>query len=179
MYQGLIRKFDIFKLNILIIAECWPSIVVGLEEDSSRKIWIYSKRIPPSLKNLFPSQVSWIGESEVARLANENNMDSTIIQGTGAFCEHVLWSFGQSLSKDKLLFILPAERLRIFKRLRERVVKWYKIRHDEIGGVTNSKWLIGVGKSNKNITFPPITELCATVGMKRHFIDILKTVTFL
>ena len=49
VYQGLVRKFDIFKYNVLIIAEFWPSIVIGLEENKSSKVWIYSNKIPTAL----------------------------------------------------------------------------------------------------------------------------------
>ena len=151
--------------------------MVGLEEDASSKIWIYSNKMPLSLQVLLPRQISWVSESEVARLARDNKMNHIIIQGSAAFCEHVLWSFGQDLASDKIFFILPAERLRIFKKLKEKCTKWYKVRHDNIGGVSNSRWLIGVGKTEVKIKYPPVVDLCATVGLNRQFIDVLKSAT--
>ena len=37
-FEGVVRKFELFKLNILIIAEFWPSVIVGLEGKRSSKL---------------------------------------------------------------------------------------------------------------------------------------------
>jgi hypothetical protein len=138
---------------------------------------VYSKKLPLSLQHLLPKGVIWIDESEVAALARENKVNVIILQGSAAFCEHVLWSFGQDLNSESLFVLIPAERLRIFKRLVSRCTKWYKIKHASIGGVSTSKWLIGVGKSKGYNNFPTLEKLCATFGLKRQFIDIVKTAT--
>ena len=177
VFQGVMKKFILIKLDILIIAEFWPSVVVGLETNTSNQLWIYSRDMPTYMQRLFPSHIRWISDSEVASLARANEVDIVVIQGAGSFTEEVLTSFGQDISPSKLFVILPAERLRPFNRLKKKIMKWYKIRHDEIGGVSNSKWLIGIGRQERSVSFPPLSEICATVGMHRHFSDVLKTAT--
>ena len=171
------RKVDILKINTLIIAESWPSVVIGLENNTASKLWINCPTVCPVLVKLLPSHTSWIGNSESARLAREDVFETCILQGSASFCERVLTSFGQDLNKEKLMFVLPAERLRAYKSLSSSCSKWYRIKHESIGGITNSKWLIGVGKNSNRSEYPPVNKLCATVGLIRQFMDILKTAT--
>ena len=42
IFQGMVKASAIHKLNILIIAEYWPSVTVGLDLDCSCKLWIYT-----------------------------------------------------------------------------------------------------------------------------------------
>ena len=151
--------------------------MIGLENNTSSKLWINCSSVPQALVRLLPSHISWIGDSESAILARDNRLESCILQGSAAFCERVLSSFGQDLNKEKLMFIMPAERLRSFKLLAKFCAKWYRIKHENIGGITNSKWLIGVGKILNTLDYPPLNKLCATVGLVRQFMDILKTAT--
>ena len=35
VFEGVIHKFNLFKLNVLLICESWPSFSVGLEGDAN------------------------------------------------------------------------------------------------------------------------------------------------
>ena len=177
IFQGVVKKFILFKLDILIIAEFWPSLVVGLDSNPANKLWIHCKDLPKHLLDILPDKVSWVEESEVAKLALNRLPDVILIQGSGKYIEKVLSTFGQNVESHKLQVVLPAVRLRQFKLLQTKIGKWYKLRHDHIGGVTNSRWLIGSGKQVETIKFPDVSELCATVGLQRHFSDVIKTAT--
>ena len=176
IFQGVVKKFVLTKLNILIVSEFWPSVVVGLENNTSNKLWIFCKEVPKRIKDLLPDHINWIGEAEVAEKGRSGQLDVSLIQGTAAFCERVIQGFGQSLQGEKLYVIAPAERLGACKKLRAAIGKWYKLHHNDIGGVSNSRWLLGVGKQ-LNGNFPSLNNLCATIGLRRHFMDILKTAT--
>ena len=95
--------------------------MVGLEENTSSKIWIYLNKIPLSLQVLLPKQISWVSESEVARLAREDNMNHIIIQGSAAFCEHILWSFGQDLASDKIFIYFTSRAIKNFQETQREV----------------------------------------------------------
>ena len=177
VFQGVMRKFELFKLNILIVAEHWPSVVVGLEGNSKSKLWIFCRKMPVVLQKLFPSHISWIGESEVATLGAENNIQIILMQGSAKFCENVLRTFGQALAVNKLMIVIPAERLRQYKTLNSTISKWYKVKHDKVGGVSNSQWLIGAGNDETLGSYPPLNNLCATVGLVRYFNDVIKSAT--
>ena len=146
IFQGTMRKLVPIKLNILVISEFWPSIVVGCDTNPSSKLWLHCSHIPLATKEMFPAHASWIEKAEVSAIAEGKEMEVTIIQGTGKYCEEVLSSFGQNIPSTKLFTVFPAARLRAYTNLRDRIGKWYKLRHDQVGGVSNSRWLIGVGK---------------------------------
>ena len=129
------------------------------------------------LRRLFPAHIDWTSESTTANLLKKDLLDTIIIQGSGKFVEEVLSTFGQDTNPGKLHVIIPACRLRAFSRLRVFIAKWYKIHHNEVGGVSNSRWLIGLGRQKNPVKFPPLEELCATIGLNRFFCDVLKMAT--
>ena len=175
IFQGLMKNFAPLKLDILILAEFWPSVVVGMEINPTCRLWIHCPQLPTLVRGMLPSRALLIDRAEVAEIIGGSRMDAAIIQGSGKYCNQVLSSYGQELSGVKLFIVLPATRLRAFECLRAKIGKWYKLKHELIGGVTNSRWLIGVGKSTQHTKYPPLEELCATVGLERQFGDIIKT----
>ena len=177
IFQGIMKKFTLFKLDLLIIADSWPSVVVGLETNTSSRLWIYSRNMPSTLRRIIPQHAVWLKEVEVANLVKGDRMDAVIIQGTGSFIDEVLGSFCQTIPTHKLHVVLPAKRLRSLKQVQTKISKWYKIGHNKIGGVSNSKWLIGIGHQRDRKEYPSLDELCVTVGLSRHFGDVLKTAT--
>ena len=177
IFQGVVKKFVLSKLNILIISESWPSVIVGLESNLANKFWVHSKNIPDRLRDLLPNYITWIGEAEVSRIRDKERIDLVLLQGSGKYCEQVLNTFGQDLAAEKVYVIMPSQRIRSYKRLRATIGKWYKLKHEDIGGVTNSRWLLGAGKQKHGKMYLTMDNLCATIGLNRHFSDVLKTAT--
>ena len=60
IFQGLMKNFAPIKLNLLIIAEFWPSVVVGLESNPTSKLWINCPPLPTSIKSMLPSHISCV-----------------------------------------------------------------------------------------------------------------------
>ena len=87
--------FILFKLDILIIAEFWPSLVIGLESSPSNKLWIHCKGLSKDLLAIFTDRVDWVEESEV--LARNRSPDVILIQGSGKYLEQILDTFRQNL----------------------------------------------------------------------------------
>ena len=97
IFQGVVKTSVIHKLNTLIICEFWPSVIVGLETNTSRKLWIYAEKMPVELRTILPAHITWVNKAEVAEIVREQRMETTVMQGTPSFLEKVnkmndLWS---------------------------------------------------------------------------------------
>ena len=125
IFQGIVRNVMAIKLNILIIAEFWPSVIVGIETNKSNKLWICCKHIPNSVQVIFPDGIIWVDEAEVAKLIKVDELDVLIIQSSGQFCEQVLSTFGRGIERKKLFVILPASRIRRLSQVKLMIGKWF------------------------------------------------------
>jgi hypothetical protein len=74
--------------------------------------------------------------------------------------------------------VIPSQRVKRASLLKQVLKKWYRVKHAEIGGVSTSQWLLGLGYPEGTAvgTLPGkewISKL-STFGLARRFQDVLK-----
>lgn len=179
--QGRLKEWLGVYTNILFYTEHWPFLCVNLYGLSDNAIvWVYTKsEIPAALLTLFPSQVKWVSKVEASALSKAEACNWVLIQGTKTFVESALL---QELSGRReamsIIGVLPSQRIATTSVLKRSFKKWYRLRHSEIGGVSSSRWLVGLNYPTHNpqraLPGKDWTESLITYGLKRSFGDVLK-----
>lgn len=102
------------------------------------------------------------------RLAGNN---VCILEGSLDFVRGMVQTLDLEVIKDvTIMIITPRTRIRgkMWKRLD---LKWSIIKHQEVGGVTTSSWLLG---HTNVLVAPQVRECCPSWGLKRRLKDIIK-----
>lgn len=169
-HQILDKSFK--PINILIFADSWPSLAIEcLSLGKINSTTIVSDSIPESIKVLFPSGIIWKKMAEIKNASDFKDIDRVVFQGKMVFVETILNEMKTIMDTSKLIILCKAQCIRKSSIVKRLFTKWIKVSHAEIGGVTDTKWLIG---SSDPQPHPKLPDLIPTHGLTRRFSDILK-----
>ena len=181
MVKGILQNEVSIAINILFYTQSWPALCLnlfGLAPDAS--VWVCtSAPIPKGLSTSFPQQIRWVSRWEAVKVAEGVQCQWIIVQGSSTFVEEVL---GRELlrrsGKARVLCLIPSCRVHKGSVLKRQIKKWYRVSHADIGGVSLSRWLIGLSYLHnsplQSLPDKDWIERLSTFGLKRQFRDVLK-----
>ena len=177
--QGKFRNGPNQKLNLLLIAELWPSIILGYNLPTfDSNIWVVCPSCDEMLKALLPPYIQWIGHMVASALVRASRCNWIIVQGSIDYVGKIVNTWcNPSTSEDvKLLVIVPAKRYRISTGFLSRIQCWKNVSHSLLGGVTTSRWKIGIWSTDNSWRAFDLHEVCKAYGLVRKFMDIISHV---
>ena len=151
----------------LVLAESWPSWMFALEALGCHNIRCASQTALPSHWNIEP-----LDSSEFWKLTNLAGVwEEVWIQGSLEFTKDCIEHLEElSIETGCISFILPAMRKRqVRPMVKGKAVKWIKLAHSALGGVSNSRWELG-----STVLFDK-QELLNVPNVPRTIGDVLKS----
>ena len=179
--HGSLDTWTSVAINILFYTQQWPTLCLNLFGLAPASVvWVYSPAtVPQSLVPSLPSDIKWVSRTTAAEVSSRDECHWIILQGSCQFVEEALAKELKSrVTTAWVLCVIPSQRIKRASLLKTSFHKWYRLKHAEIGGVSSSQWLIGLGypKSTSVGTLPGrewITNI-STFGLARRFGDVLK-----
>ena len=146
--QGRVDKWSSVSTNILFYTQQWPTLslnLFGLDDTSS--VWVYSEElVPSSVMPLFSSKIQWVSRRVAAEVSSSKECQWVIVQGSCQFVEETLnRQLRSRVPTSWTLCVIPSQRVKRASLLKQALKKWYRLKHAEIGGVSSSQWLLGLG----------------------------------
>ena len=177
--KGMIKCREDKPINLLIIAELWPSLLLGyVSSAKGSKIWIVCSSCPLPVKNVLPTRAEWIDTNTAADLIHTQACHWICLQGSMEFAEDTLnsWCLMKESYHIRLQVIVPARRYRGFNSFLSKIRCWKNITHVMLGGVTASKWKLGIWCKDKVFSAEELHHWCQAYGLLRRFVDVISHV---
>ena len=99
-----------------------------------------------------------------------------IIQGSITFVESTFntWCSIDENQAGNVIICVPAKRHRTSKGFLDKVNKcWKNVTHASLGGVTSSKWKVGIWSNDSFWDSAELHQFCQAYGLGRRFCDII------
>ena len=177
--QGRIARLADKQVNILIVAEFWPSVLLGYNlPTSDSNVWVVCGVIPDTLQTVMPGVVHWVTTEDVKKNYLVEKCEWIVVQGSMKFVAGSLSSWCKlTLSSNcKLLVVTPAKRFRLETGFLKNIKCWKNIAHSTLGGVTTSKWRVGVWDKGYTWKASDLHQFCQAYGLARKFGDVISHV---
>jgi hypothetical protein len=161
--------------NVMLIAEECPIFAVdySLARQES-KFWIYCPKCSENFKWSLPKFCKWVSRDETMKITSHEKSLWIVLQGRASFIDEAVGTYLSSAVESRnFLCILPAVRLWKFKWLIKTIKTWRRIKHESVGRITTSQWLLGISIAGTKPTFPGIEELIPSFGLRRRLLDIV------
>ena len=174
--QGRIDMNKQNSSNLLIVSEYWPSFLMGYDmPTASSHVWVVSEPCAPTIQKLLPASIRWVGEEEGRRILKGQGCHWVVIQGSLKFVEATLntWCTIDTNEHTNLIVCSPAKRYRVTTGFLNKIKCWKNVSHDLLGGVTSSKWRIGVWSRDTYWEATDLHQFCQAYGLDRRLSDII------
>lgn len=171
------KYFDkVIRGKVLVISEGNLGLIVALQDRLEHPLCFWDMAGNQIDQDVFKtSELVVLNKTEVAQRLFAKYFTYIMFEGSASGFESLL-QFVSSYDKSdttKLFAILPADSSvkRAFTRSTKAQFRWMRVKHNRIGGLTNSTWLLAYPS---NDTVGTINELAPAFGLNRDFKDILK-----
>lgn len=162
--SGFLAKTVVHDRDCLICCEAgWPEAAFGISWlDAGRGVWLYSKEeLIGDIESLLPESVKVVSRLDATSLIRENNIISIII-GSLLFVSDLFNDTNQFPILNSIV-VVPYTRFRK-KELVSAGLKWMKVAHEALGGITTTAWSIGVPS---RLSHTKLAQLSPSFGLSR------------
>ena len=176
---GRIDKLAHTSVNMLVVAEYWPSLLMGYESPTKgSNIWVVSGNCPVEIQSTLPSRIHWITPGEASTQGLAERCEWVVMQGSHEFIEKTInsWCKISSSSTCNLIVLFPAKRIRKFTSFLRQIGCWKNVYHSMLGGVTSSRWRLGLWNKDESWEASELHQFCKAYGLSRLFKDIISHV---
>lgn len=168
------HKINLFMKRFptcLIIADNVPSVLWLLDLSVTfSKIFVYvydNGVLSDIVKTLWKEKIQIVNEKKVLKIIGDTRICKFGMGSVDSLW--TLWEKSNVLVLGKTILVCPYNRLRA-QQFAKVKVNWSRFHHAKLGGVTNSKWLIGIPRSCANET---LMHIISNLGMKRSLLSII------
>ena len=176
---GQIAKLAQTSINMLVVVEYWPSLLMGYElPTEGSNMWLVSGSCPVEVQSTLSGKIHWITPGEARVQGLTERCEWVVIQGTCEFIEKTLnsWCKINSSSSCNLIILFPAKRIRKFTSFLGQISCWMNVYHSMLGGVTNSRWRMGLWNRDGSWEASDLHQFCQAYGLSRLFRDVISHV---
>ena len=157
--------------DCLVCSEGFPSAALGiswLDRKRKRKLYLYCAAMEEETYTIMPDGVVKVNrEQAISRLEDKNTI--TVITGSLPYVDNLVNSSNKFPFINTLL-VIPYNRFRKGE-LRKAGLKWTKVTHASLGGVTTSAWSVGIPRRFKEMK---LMDLSPSAGINRCLKHIIK-----
>jgi len=167
---GFRRSRTVPNKDYFLCCEGWSNAVLGIGWlDYSRKIFVYQEGFDTKLmQKILPDRACLLDRREALNKIDDLHTISIVV-GTLLFVEDFL-NESERFPLLRTLVTIPYCRFRK-KELLKSGLKWVKVNHNAIGGVTTSAWSMGFPR---RFDKPSLNELSPSFGLERSLKHIYK-----
>jgi len=162
--SGFLTKAVVHDRDCLVCCEAgWPEAVFGISWlDSGRRVYLYSEEeLLDNIQSLLPETVKLVSRREAISLIEMKNIISIII-GSLLFVSD-LFNDANRFPILNSIVVVPYTRFRR-KELVTTDLKWMKVAHEVLGGITTTAWSVGVPS---RLARPKLVQLSPSFGLQR------------
>jgi len=165
---GFKRMCSVKNKDCLICSEGFPSAALGISWiDEGRHIYLYRVVTDGLVHDVLPSNVTEISRLDAISKV-EANSTITIFTGSLKFVD-LLVNEVDRFPLINSLVLIPYSRFRRGELVRTGM-RWTKVTHASIGGVTTSAWSLGIPRRFDAIKFMNLSPSCGLVRRLKHVI---------
>ena len=161
-----IKQVDMrLEQECLVITQGFSLVAFEIFNWCNRSLRIYSSDPDSRFRESLPEAAVWEDTLDLT------SVDLCILEGNLKFIEGVLSSQDQRrLAQLKIAIVAPRARTRgvLWKRLN---ITWNHICHDTIGGVSTSRWMVGLNFAGGRLDAKTVSQ---SWGLQRTLKDIVK-----
>ena len=157
--------------SCLVCSEGWPSGALGiswLKDKTNLVVYCSMRRDLLLATQSVLKDMTFVSFEAAMSIWEENNV-MTIIQGSVKFCEDC-FRYSERYYCSHTIVIIPYCRFRR-NEFKGRNLKWQKVKHQEVGGVSTSAWSIGIPQF---LNVLEVKALAADHSFQRRLRDIVK-----
>ena len=166
---GFKKICSIKNKDCLICSEGFPSAALGISwMEEGRHLYVYQVVTDGLVNDVLPSYVTGINRLQAIDKI-EGNSTITIITGSMNFVD-LLVNEVDRFPLVNTLIVIPYNRFRRGE-LRRTGLRWTKLTHASVGGVTTSAWSLGIPKRFDAIKF---RNLSPSSGLTRSLKHVIK-----
>jgi len=169
---GLKAQTKLDGWRCLVCCDGWPSGALGISwvKKKSENIFVYcslQRELLKATKEVL-RDCTFISFKEAMAMWEEEKV-LTVLQGSLKFCEDC-FRYNLRFFCSRTIVIIPYCRFRR-DEFKGRNIKWHKLKHQEVGGVSTSAWSVGVPKF---LNTQEIKALAVANSFRRALKDIVK-----